>query len=71
MIADEFRLSEGYLSKLFIKLRGNSERIFQSCSIMACGRTISRKQTIRLSDIAIGNGFPNVKSFNQALKEKM
>lgn len=70
MIAEEFKLSEGYLSKLF---KDNLE-----CTIKEYLNRIrlwhAKEELIEkdypIIDIAIGNGFPNVKSFNQLFKRK-
>lgn len=70
MIADEFEISEGYLSKLF---KDNLE-----CTVKEYLNRIrlwhAQEQLVETDypviDIAIGNGFPNVKSFSQAFKRK-
>ena len=70
MIADEFGLSEGYLSKLFKESLGATVKEYLSRVRLWHAEEQLVETDYPVIDIAIGNGFPNVKSFNQAFKRK-
>lgn len=63
MIADEFGLSEGYLSKLFKESLGATVKEYLSRVRLWHAEEQLVETDYPVIDIAIGNGFPNVKSF--------
>ena len=67
MIADEFGLSEGYLSKLFKESLGATVKEYLSRVRLWHAEEQLVETDYPVIDIAIGNG---VKSFNQAFKRK-
>lgn len=70
LIADEFDLSEGYLSKVFKENLGATVKEYLSRVRLWHAEEQLVETDYPVFDIAIGNGFPNVKSFNQAFKRK-
>lgn len=70
IIADEFKLSEGYLSKLFKQSLGITVKEYLNRIRLWHAEEELVGTDYPVIDIAISNGFPNVKSFNQLFKRK-
>lgn len=69
-VAEEFNYSSSHLSRLFKEHTGhNFYEYLQNVRLLNVMEQLKRSQDIRLTDCALEQGFPNVKSFITAFKK--
>lgn len=71
-IAQQFHYTPEHLSRMFKNNAGcNFYQYLQDIRLMHCIDDIKRNVSVNLSDAALNNGFPNVKSFIETFKRHM